>query len=258
VLLREDSAEPWLIAATAPDGGCLLRFNRSADFHATRREIRVAPRGFVRPATLRHLLLDQVLPLALAASGETVFHAAAVSRHDTTIVICGAAGTGKSTMAAALASGGFTLRADDGVLVTVGDDVRVTGSYPGLRLWPASADRLGFADRVPVSEGSAKVRVRAPGATDGGSAPVDRLYVLARGDHLAFEALRGHAAIMALLANAYRFDLRNQEALDHQLTRVQRLASMIAVWRVSVPDDLAQVMLAAEGLADHARARWPR
>ena len=258
VLLREPNAEPHAISAHDGAGGCFIRFGPFTDAHASPDRIRLVPRGYVTRATLRHILLDQVLPLSLAASGEIVLHAAAVSCEDHTIVVCGPAGVGKSTLAAALCRLGHSVLADDGVLVRQIQGVTATGSYADLRLWPASAAALGFSDVVPVGAGSSKVRVRhvAPSSTT--SRPIDRVYVLARGAELQFERLEGQRALTALVANAFRSDLGDARALEHQLAALQQLAGSSAVWRLTLPDDLSRILDAAHALSDHActPSRW--
>src|SRR4051812_49408089 len=62
-LWRFPGGEPWVTAARAP-GAHHFRFGRSADFRVTSSQIAISPRGRVAPDYLRHLLLDQALPLA--------------------------------------------------------------------------------------------------------------------------------------------------------------------------------------------------
>lgn len=257
VLVREPSGEPSAVSAHDRRGGCFVRINRAVDFHASASAIRVVARGYVAPATVRHLLLDQALPLALTASGRDVLHAAAVTSGDATIVLCGAAGSGKSTMAAALASQGFQVLSDDGVLVSAGRPARIVGAYPGLRLWPRSADVLGVTGATPMDDGSGKLRVEAEGAT--GEKRIDRIYVLGRGDTLAVTRLTGHAAVLGLVTHAFRSDLGDSAALARQLTRMQGLATLVSVWNFQVPTDLPAVLDAARALVRHARgstAQW--
>ena len=61
-------------------GGYLLRFPNLADFQvsADGRNVTCFPVPEVSEATVRHLYLNQVLPLALSKQGHLVFHASAV------------------------------------------------------------------------------------------------------------------------------------------------------------------------------------
>jgi hypothetical protein len=65
-------------------------------------------------ATMRHLLLDVVLPRVMAIHSEFMFHAGVVRRGDDAVLIAGPSGAGKSTLCAALDASGDELLSDDG------------------------------------------------------------------------------------------------------------------------------------------------
>jgi hypothetical protein len=73
---------------------------------------------------------------------------------------------------------------------------------------------------------------------------------------LQFERLTGQRALTALLANAFRSDLGDAQALALQLAALHQLAARIAVWWVTIPDDLSTIVASARALADHARTAW--
>ncbi len=56
------------------------------------------------PATLQHLLFDQILPRLIAHAGRLVLHASAVGASAGAILFLGGTGQGKSTLAASFGS----------------------------------------------------------------------------------------------------------------------------------------------------------
>jgi hypothetical protein len=142
----------------------VLRFSEFGDFEvsACGRRIVAHAAHSLPPATLRHLLLDQVLPLTLGRMGRTAIHASAVHVPGLGVVaFAGRAGCGKSALAAALAREGCAVMSDDCLVIAVRPDgVWAVPSYPGVRLWPDVASRLGYRG-PPVAHYSDKLRVRS-------------------------------------------------------------------------------------------------
>ena len=180
----------WLSFARLDDG-YLLRFPRLAEFHLrlARREIAAHRKRSTPHDTFRHLLLDQVLPLILATRDCLALHGSVVNVGGGAVVFLGATGKGKSTLAAALGRRGHTVLSDDCcVVVRSARGFEVLATYPGVRLFPPSRDRV-FGD-VPtrgrrVSHYSSKRRFLDPAATRRFAAtpvPLRRVYALANRD----------------------------------------------------------------------------
>ena len=191
---------PWLHVWRLPDGSAgtsiaragdeyVMRFARFADFFISgdRRTIRADVPASTRPNTIRHLLLDQVLP-AIAGGGERVgLHASAVAIGGGAVVFAGPALRGKSTLAAAFGLGGHPVVTDDCLLIEPhAGGVRAIPTYPSLRLWQETVSRLAGGWRMArVAQYSDKLRVASAG--DRGmrfrrrSLPVRRIYLLDKG-----------------------------------------------------------------------------
>ena len=252
-LWQGSGREPWAAVAREP-GAYHVRVTGCGHFKVSHRLIEIAPEPSLRASTIRHLLLDQVLPLALAAEGRLVLHASGLRRGARAIAVAGAAGTGKSTMAAALSGEGWSVTSDDGVLVEEGgSEMIAVPAYPGLRLWPETLDVTGMRDRCigEVAEYSAKLRVAPPAHGDVGAAPLAHVVVLARGDRLQIDVLSARDAAMAVLAHAYRADLTDRDALAAQLDACARFVERVRVSRLTLPDDLSAVGDAARALDAH-------
>ncbi len=156
----------WLSFAREA-GGNLLRFHRQADFEILDEGRRIVchPVPGLPNVTLRHLLLDQVMPMVLSRrSDRLVLHASAVHVPGYgTIGFAGPAGAGKSTMAAALAQRGCAIVSDDCLAVSLdGSSAVVAPGYPGLRLWQDSLNALKLAGDGRVAPYTSKRRVRSP------------------------------------------------------------------------------------------------
>ena len=111
----------WLAIGRETDG-YILRFRTFADFHWSPRQrvltCHVRPRTEMR--TVRHLLLDQVLPVISSAEHVSGLHASAVLVGDEAVAFAGKTGRGKSTLAASFAAVGFPAMTDDCLIVKEG------------------------------------------------------------------------------------------------------------------------------------------
>lgn len=255
-LWRFSDGEPWVTVARTASARH-MRFGHLAEFRISDDVIEIAPRGRVAETTLRHLLLDQALPVALASAGALVLHASAVCLDGRAVLFMGEGGAGKSTLAALLGSAGCPVLADDGVLLEEsGGEIRAVPSYPGLRLMPdaMSAAAIDRVD-VEVAEYTRKRRILAaadPARFQRVPAPVGRLYALSAGAACAFEPLSRRDATMAMLKHAYRADVEGPDELRSQLDLIARASTSLDVWRLVYPRDWAAAPSIARAVAAHA------
>ena len=241
---------PWAEAARSR-GAYYVRVGGFATFRATATRLEVDANPAVRPSTIRHLLLDQVLPLALAAEGALVLHASAVRRGgDGLVAIAGDAGSGKSTLAAALAREGWAVASDDGVVV-VEEAGRwdAVPAYAGLRVWADAAAATGLTDRAvsEVAEYSAKLRVTLP--DEASMDPLHAVVAIQAADRFHLERLTPREATMALVRHAYRADLTDRAALAAQLDTCARAATGVPVFRAHVPHDFTRLAAVTRDLS---------
>ncbi|MCZ6501278.1 MAG: hypothetical protein O6945_02045, partial [Gammaproteobacteria bacterium] len=94
--------------------------------------------GDIPVRTLRHLLLDQVIPRYLGQLGELILHGSSiVLDSDDLCIFCGDSRTGKSTLAASFLSQGICTFSDDALLLLTEPETTLGfNSYTGLRLNP--------------------------------------------------------------------------------------------------------------------------
>ncbi len=271
---RAAEPERWLQHFHLPDGpvwlssgrtanGYLLRFPNLADFLVTpvAREIRCRPVNGTPAETIRHLLLDHVIPRLLPLRGLVALHAGAVRVPGGAAGFLGEAGQGKSTLVASFGRAGFAVMADDCLaLAAAGEDTEALGSYPGIRLWPdvipsvcATSPRLS-----PVAHFSDKQRVGPSAELEffTGPVPLRRLYVLdvGEGDDASVEGFDPPVALLELLKSSYRLGDESREGLLREFGLLTRLVSGRLVRRLRVPQDLDRLRQAhATVIADLGR-----
>lgn len=243
----------------------LLRFPGRADFAvcAGGRRIRCRPSPGVPEATIRHLLLDQVVPLVLSHRGRVVLHASAVTTPSGAVGFVGSAGQGKSTLSAGFSKEGYPVLADDALAIEEHEGrLFALPSYPGLRLWPEHAAAL-FDDArelETVADYTEKRRL-GPRRGDAGfsqsPSPLRRLYLLSPKD--AAEGLDGaqftpigpRETVMALIAHAYHLDITDTARLGQELHQLSRLASRRLCYELAYPRDLALLPSVRAAILDH-------
>jgi hypothetical protein len=246
-------------------GGYLLRFTDMADFSVSSdgRRIVVDRADDLPVETLRHLLIDMVLPLALSRRGRFSLHASAVHLPGIGAVgFVGETGRGKSTFAAALAARGGRLLADDCLAIDfVNGAPWAVPAYPGLRLWPSLAARslLTTGPSTRVAHYSRKRRLhRAAVPYHGRPSPLRALFLLsppgAAGAPLSIRRCRPAAGLMALLRFVHVLDSDNRQDVAHIFGNLAALATCVPVVRLRLPNGHRRLPQAADLIRAHAAA----
>jgi hypothetical protein len=230
----------------AREGDCaVLRCPRAADFRVSAdcRRVEIMAHPTTPAHTLRHLLLDQVLPRVVAQRGRPVLHASAVAVAGAAVAFAGPTGAGKSTLASWFHRQGCPLLTDDALVLETGQgDTRIIGSYSGSRLWDDSpALEPGVSAQAgPVAHYSDKLRV--PGAGGGGqNLPLALLLIVTPGKpgacaHPGFTPLNGAAALMAMVENSFLLDIDDPGGGSARLGLLGRVVeSGLRVFRLDYP-----------------------
>jgi hypothetical protein len=227
------SGGEWLKFAD-DDDAFLLTFSDIAQFRVSREAARVTVcslRG-TPAATLRHLLLNQVMPLVLSRRGRLVLHGSAISWRGGVAAFIGRSGAGKSTLAAACAAAGASIVTDD-CLVLRRDGARwlAVPCDAGVRLWPSALELLGW----PAASGAGLAHYTNKRRMDPGhpglpcerdALPLIRVYKMLRpGDDTPIGVLRGQDAMMSLASELFRLDVRDAAESRRQFEAISALAS---------------------------------
>ncbi|MDY0069749.1 MAG: hypothetical protein WDA10_11935 [Porticoccaceae bacterium] len=196
------------------------------------------------PSTLRHGLLDQVIPMCLGQLGRQVLHASAVRLADGRVLgFVGESGLGKSTLAAAFAAAGASILTDDCLLIEPrGQGFAAIGNYPGMRLNEDSATRLlgGAGEPGSVAHHSAKSRLPAPGPTGPtGADALSALFLLVEpgGDDALWAApLLGVEDLLPLITQHFYLDVADKALLRTRFGQLQRLLeARLPLFRLTYP-----------------------
>jgi hypothetical protein len=183
-------------------------------------------------------LLGSLFGFVLRLRGISSLHASAVALGDRSVAICGPAGAGKSTTAAAFASRGRPVLADDIVpLVDTAEGVFVQPAYPHLRLWPDVLPALGTGDLPPLIPGTPGWDKRyrdlaAEGAFHDAALPLGAVYLLGgreSADAPRVEIVPPAEAVLQLIGNAYMGWLPDAAARARDLAVLGRVARTVPV-----------------------------
>jgi hypothetical protein len=170
------------------------------------------------------------LPLVLAALGHQVLHGSAVSMPAGVVALCATSGAGKSTLAYGFTRRGLLPVADDAVALDASTGAPVVVPLPfALRLRPRSREHFSL-NGAPASQPEV---------------PADRLPLAAictlermAADAPRVNRLSPSEAFPAVLAHAYSFGLADPSRRQRMVDAYLRLASLVPVFRVTVPDGL--------------------
>ncbi|HEU5076819.1 MAG TPA: hypothetical protein VFU02_21665 [Polyangiaceae bacterium] len=247
-------------------GGYRLNFGEESEFWLSGdgQKIRCF-RSTPATATVRHYLLDHVLPRALDLWGLNPLHSTAVATSRGVLAFLGASGTGKSTIAAALVARGCELVSDDClVLSRSASSILAAPSYPGLRLHQDVCDVLGFDRGLrPMADYSPKQRATGGVPLAKKDLPLLVVYALSRTDvsgvSLAEFAPLGPAdATMMLAGSAFRIDVERRDLHRRQLGFFAEVVRRVPVRACAFRGDLSNVNLVADAILRDASERLPQ
>ncbi len=219
---------------------------------------------------MRHLLIDQVIPLSLSHMGHVVLHAgavvvdAAIEGVGSGVAFIGPAGAGKSTLTASLANAGCVLVADDALVVSARSaHVLATPAYPGVRIWPevvaaiAGSGRPETESLPQVAAYTNKRRVDAGGRWRFADHPVTlrRVHLLDEHDEdgVLVERMPARDGLMALLSHAYVLDVLDRTRLEAQFARIFEASRSVEVRRLRYPRRLDRLDAVHAAILDDLR-----
>jgi hypothetical protein len=258
----------WLSLAKYRSG-YLLRFPDLADFLVSSdgKKIRCYSEPDAPLETIRHLFLDQVIPLLLSRWGKLVLHASAIAAPEGAVAFAGMTGMGKSTLTASFAEQGFALLTDDCLLLEErGRELFATPSYPGLRLWDDVSSVL-FEYEPSASQVAHYTDKKRPGVNDGrlrfcpDAVALLRIYILpppeevSSANSISIAPLPPRQAFSELIRCAFRLDITDRERLREEFESLSRVAALPLFYRLAFPRDLALLSAVREAILEDLSAR---
>ena len=230
-----------------------LRFPEWADFQISQNGVQIqcfAVRG-VTDESIRHLLIDQVIPRVIAHQGRIVLHASAIEVKGGVITFLGESGWGKSTLATSFYEQGYPLLTDDCLLIK-SEAGKIVGipSYAGSRLWPDSMEAVVHdkSSVHPVVHYSTKKRIIFPDSIKNKviQLPIKAIFVLASPDEsedskeITVEHLTGAVMIMELVKHSFHLDVTDRDKILTQFENLGQVTKIVEpVYRLSYPRDHA-------------------
>jgi len=227
----------------------VIHFMRLARFQVSRdcSMVRCTPFRSCSPALMRHLFLDQIMPLLLSLTGEWVMHASAVEHEGRAIAFVGDSGAGKSTMAATFGRAAGRILADDSVMVreTAGQFL-VSAPYASLRLWEDSAAALRLGRGQAAHRNGKRRFLRSSQVSfAAGPLPLDAICVLdrtnSRDGAAALCRMSAADALVLLVKSTFKFDISQRSFLEREFRFLSHLVASVPCYRLTVPDSLDEL-----------------
>jgi hypothetical protein len=226
------------------------------------REVTVEPESGADPTALRAILTGPIQAALWHQRRFLPLCGNAVVVDGQAIALVGPAASGKSTLAARLSMKGHIPIADGFCVIDASEEgpVSVLPGIPHLQLWRDALHDLGIAtnglSRILATK--EKFLLEHGGGYLGTPQPLAAVVALWRraSGTLGIERLRGRAAVAALHDNVYL--RRPARALGRDAAIFAALTGLVAagvmVWRLTLPEDLSRMDVAAAELLNLLRA----
>lgn len=195
--------------------------------------------------------LGPVLGLVSRLRGQVCLHASAVAVDGQAALLVGPMGAGKSSTALAFAQLGAALLSDDvSVLIDTGGVFVVQPGYPGLRLWPETAQALlgqhVELPRIVPAWDKRRVDLDAAGLRfQPHPTPIAAIYLLnERSDESSAPSIANlapGAALLRLVANGYVRYLLNREMRTQEFDFLCRVVQRVPVRQATPHADLSRL-----------------
>jgi hypothetical protein len=244
------------------DGDYLIRFPSLGDFAVSTDGLDVTcwPMPGTTEATIQHLYVNQVEPMAQSRAGRLMFHASAVAIDDFCVAFVGNSGRGKSTLAASFAAAGNPFLTDDGLSVEIsGDRCIVTPTHPFVRLWDDSQAAIVRDSQQPDRsvQYTRKARFHANHSLPFCDQPRNLRRVFFLGDtepeHPMITALSPVDTLLELVRHSFLLDIDEKHALAGHFTELAHLVQLPLFYRLDYPRQFELLSTVRNLVVSHAR-----
>ena len=241
----------------------ILHFPKLADFKISpdSNSIHCFPRLNIPEQTIRHLLLDQVLPRCLAHQGHMILHASAVLVEKGLILFVGPSGAGKSTIAGYFHRSGHPAVSDDCMfLAETKNHVTAIPCYGGMRLWEDSREFLfpDARDTFEMAHYSSKQRIALTDQDDKKPKNNRIAAIIFLSPTIEYQQEKPvqlnpvplRAGYMELLKQTYQLDVTDLESLVRHAKGLGNVIQKIPLFQLSMPHDYTLLQTARNLIID--------
>ena len=229
------------------------------EFHIKGDHVICFPHPKVQLEVIENFLLGPILSLVLQRQSLLVLHGSAVLKGRRVAGFVGMSGQGKSTLAAALVSRGYTLVSDDLLVVEQDAGGRHTiRAGPGyVRLYPGWVQTLTAKHCLQVPAGSvrppASTKAAYPCASDTSheDTPLTSIFVLATGHSMRLTTLSTAAAVVELVRYTYYARILRSLDFRQHFSQCANIARCSKVVRLERPRDVAAVPAMLDSIESH-------
>ena len=232
-----------------------LRFPDLADFWVSQdgNQIVCFSLSDVSYETIRHLLVDQVIPRVVAHQGWIVLHASAIEVEGGIVAFLGESGWGKSTLATSFYEKSYPLLTDDCLLIKPEAGIIVgIPSYAGSRLWPDSLVAVvnDKSSVHPVAHYSSKMRLIFPDKLKNKifQLPLTAIFAIESPEstkdqsEIAVNPLKGAEMAMELVKHSFHLDVTDRNKMSTQFEALAQVtASALPIYLLTYPRDHAEL-----------------
>jgi len=253
----KDEDDNITISCARNGNAYILRFPQLVDFYISRQgdNVYYFPQPGVSEQSIRHLLIDQIIPRILGQRGNLVLHASVVAiSGNTCVAFLGNSGLGKSTLAASFYQNGAELITDDCLLLEENDgQLYGIPNYYGVRLFDDSAEAIFSKnlERSSVSDYSVKSRINLiekSKISRSGRYAVNNFFLLSKSTEnnelgiIDIRIIRGMGQLINLLAQLFLLDVTDNPLIKTHFLEMKKLfACNTHFFRLEYPRNYEQL-----------------
>jgi len=230
----------WISYASNNHEYC-VRYHSTADFKIDieRKEISFYKRKSTNLNTLKHLLNDSIIPLALSMYDKIFFHASSVKIGKYAVSFQAPSGSGKSTLAAYFSTKKHTLLTDDSLLLKENKTkIYAYPSYQGIRLWPDNIVNIFNNDiktksvsqfnnkQLIVDNIKFENNINKPVA-------LKSIYFIYISDHTDIATISPTEAFSLIIKNIFRLNFKNRELNKNQFEFINKVLNSVELYKLN-------------------------
>jgi len=215
-----------------------LRFHNFVDFCIEHKncEIYYYKKTRTNINTLRYLICDQVIPLALSLSNKFIFHASAAQIGSCAICFQAPSGSGKSTIAAYFVKKKHKVLTDDSLLLKYLDNnLYAYPNYPAIRLWPETIKKV-FDIKIktkPVSQFNTKEQFSETIKLSNKPLILKSIYFIHNSNYTNIELLSPTEAFPLLMNNIFRLETNNKRLNTMYFSFINKILNNAKLYKLN-------------------------